>query len=162
METMKVLLRSSPKTTPFSLKMGRELEKVSLLKIMSIETSMDGSVSLNLKPMTFWQTIPARWAILLRRDIRWKRSLEELLSVDTIRKTFVNLCHGEEELFNSQDIPRLLETIFHDFVIEETYEACKRYKHPTINFKMLKKFVNIKIKGTIPEAFGGIPIDKGY
>lgn len=91
-----------------------------------------------------------------------EKLVEELLSVDTIRKVLINMTHGETDQFESRDIPRLLETIFHDFVIEETYEACKRYKLPTIDFKMLKKFVNIKIKATIPEAFGGIPLNKGY
>ena len=91
-----------------------------------------------------------------------EKFVEELLTADTIRKVYINLCHGEESLFAVQDIPRLLETVFHDFIIEEIYEAYKKYKHPTINFKMLKKFVNLRIKEMVPEVFGGVSLNKGY
>ena len=88
--------------------------------------------------------------------------VDKLLTGDTISKVLINICHGETGMFRSEDIPQLLETIWHDFIVEETYEMCKKFKNPTIDFKKLKAYVIASIKETIPEAFGGIPLDKGY
>ena len=88
--------------------------------------------------------------------------VEKLLSVDTINKVLINICHGETGMFRSQDIPQLLETIWHDFIVEETYQMCKKFKNPTINFKKLKAHVIAAIKETVPEAFGGISLNEGY
>lgn len=88
--------------------------------------------------------------------------VDKLLTCDTINKVYVNLCHGETDMFDSKLIPRLLETIWHDFIIEEMYRMCKQFKNPTIDFKKLKAHVIASIKATIPEAFGGVPLNKGY
>lgn len=50
-------------------------------------------------------------------------------------------------------IPRLLSTVFHDLVIEHTWDACKDHKFPTIDFKNLQRFCIMKIKEHLPDIF---------
>lgn len=88
--------------------------------------------------------------------------VDKLLTNDTISKVLIDICHGETNMFRSQDIPQLLETVWHHFIVEEMYEMCKKFRNPTINFKKLKAHVIASIKATIPNVFGGISPDKGY
>ena len=46
---------------------------------------------------------------------------------------------GFEESHRGKIIPRLLQTVFTDVVQEEIYEAVKRHKDPTIDFKKLRQ-----------------------
>jgi len=69
-----------------------------------------------------------------------------------IEKTYakiVNECDG----WKSQYIPRLLNTVFHDLINEEIWNAIKKMKYPTINFKTLQTLVTYKIKEVKKEIF---------
>lgn len=46
----------------------------------------------------------------------------------------------------SKLIPRLLETVFHELVREETYDIVKRYRGPTIDFRKLRAQVVYRTK----------------
>ena len=48
--------------------------------------------------------------------------------------------------FRSRDIPRLLNTIYHDLITEEAWNFTKEFKNPIINFKTLMFFTYAKIK----------------
>ena len=50
-------------------------------------------------------------------------------------------------------IPQLLGMVFYDLVKEETWEFMKAFKHPTINFKHLQHFCNVKVKEHKKELF---------
>ena len=48
--------------------------------------------------------------------------------------------------WNNRYINRLIETSFHDLVVEELWTIIKDLKQPTVNFKTLRYFVIIKVK----------------
>jgi hypothetical protein len=50
-------------------------------------------------------------------------------------------------------IPRLLGTCFHDIVVEETWNACKKWKNPTINFGKLQRHVIHMVKKHAKDLF---------
>ena len=43
-------------------------------------------------------------------------------------------------------IPRLLETVFHDMVSEDIWAMVKRFKSPTVDFRVLRKLSNDRVK----------------
>lgn len=49
--------------------------------------------------------------------------------------------------------PRLLSTVYHCLLTEELADAVKKWKNPTIDFKLLQKRVNIKVKELCPDLF---------
>lgn len=55
--------------------------------------------------------------------------------------------------WSSKYIPRLLETVYHDMVVEETWDFIKKNKNVSINFGTLRHFVTKKIKEQLPEVF---------
>ena len=55
--------------------------------------------------------------------------------------------------FRSKDIPRLLHTVYHDFVIEEIWQIIKKQKNPVINFKTLQHFTFAKVKAEYSNLF---------
>lgn len=61
----------------------------------------------------------------------------------------INLQDG----FNSKKIPQLLNTIYYDFIKEESWNFIKEHKNPTINFKTLQHFVFCKIKSELKHLF---------
>jgi len=50
-------------------------------------------------------------------------------------------------------IPRLLQTVFHDLVREESWNFVKEYNNPTINFKKLQQYTVYWVKKHLPEVF---------
>lgn len=69
-----------------------------------------------------------------------------------IEKTYAKIV-TEREGWSSKYIPQLIETIFHDLVVEESYNIIKKLKNPTINYKTLRTLCIIKIKETKKELF---------
>lgn len=53
----------------------------------------------------------------------------------------------------SQMIPRLLETIYHDLVVEEIWDIVKKYKNPTIDFRRLRAHVVNRTKKHAEDLF---------
>lgn len=49
--------------------------------------------------------------------------------------------------------PRLLSTVFHAIITEETWNILSKFKNPTIDFKLLQKHVYAKVKAFAPEYF---------
>lgn len=50
-------------------------------------------------------------------------------------------------------IPRLLQTVFTDLVIEESYHFVKKHKNPTIDFKKLQQFTTLQVKKYAADLF---------
>lgn len=59
----------------------------------------------------------------------------------------------EENGWNTKLIPRLLNTVYHTFITEEIWDVLKKYKKPTINFRILQKLVFDKVKSLKSEIF---------
>jgi hypothetical protein len=49
--------------------------------------------------------------------------------------------------------PRLLSTVYHCILTEETWNFVKKFKNPVIDFKRLQKLTNAKTKEFAPEYF---------
>lgn len=77
---------------------------------------------------------------------------EQFLTVEMIRKIHANIS-SEQDGWRSQFIPRLLHTAFYDLVRENLWDAVKKHKNPTIDFKALQRFVSIRVKKVMPELF---------
>lgn len=60
---------------------------------------------------------------------------------------------NENQGWNARYIPQLLNTVFYDLVREDIWDAIKKMKMPTINFKTLNTLSIIKIKQLRPELF---------
>jgi hypothetical protein len=60
---------------------------------------------------------------------------------------------NETDSWSNKYISRLLNTIFHDLVTEETWDVLKKFKNPTIDFRLLQKLCNEKIKELKPKLF---------
>lgn len=69
--------------------------------------------------------------------------------VDKTYAKIVNECDG----WSSKYIPRLLNTVYHDLVTEEIWDAVKTLKNPTVNFKTLNTLAIMKVKELRPELF---------
>lgn len=70
-----------------------------------------------------------------------------------IEKTFQKILNDSDGNWNSKMIPRLLNTVYHDFVVEEIWQIVKNYKNPKIDFKTLKFHIDRKIKKTKSSLF---------
>ena len=77
---------------------------------------------------------------------------EEFITTALIEKTYAKI-KLDEGNFTSKQIPRLLETIYHDLVVEDIWQILKKHKFPTIDFKVLKRFSIVQIKALKPELF---------
>ena len=56
--------------------------------------------------------------------------------------------------FSSKNIAELLGTIYHDFVVEETWNIVKENKKPKIDFRLLNHFVVSKAKEYLSKEIG--------
>lgn len=99
------------------------------------------------------------WAKIVRQEFSEKkrkpkpeqeRGVEYAIAEEYITKAF---CEKELEKikdacggWNSKLIPRLLQTIWHEFVTEECWNFVKKYKQPPIDFNKLKRLVDDKVK----------------
>ena len=62
----------------------------------------------------------------------------------------INILCGRWE---SKCIPMLLNNIYHTFINEEMWNILKRYKNPTINFRVLKSKIDERIKEVKSDLF---------
>lgn len=77
-----------------------------------------------------------------------ERIVSRYLSKDVIDKVYANICNDVDG-WSSKYIPRLLSTVFYDFVRESSWDFVKGEKFPVIDYKVLKGFVEMKVKETL-------------
>ena len=77
--------------------------------------------------------------------------IKDFLSVDICEKVLANI--KNECGWSSKLIPRLLNTVFYDFVRECIWDFVKKHKDPKINFKMLRRFCFARTKEILIELF---------
>ena len=78
---------------------------------------------------------------------------DEFLTKHMVEKIVAKI-RVEQEAFNARDIPRLLQTAYHDLVTEELWAAVKKHKNPKIDFKTLNHCTIARVKTLLPELFG--------
>lgn len=91
-------------------------------------------------------------------NILGKNQIEEsivfnFLDANIVEKVYANIIATNECKWKSQFILQLLNTVYHDFVVEETWNFIKKHKNPVIDFKRLKSFCDMRIKQIKPELF---------
>lgn len=77
---------------------------------------------------------------------------DQYVSSHLVNKVYSKIVN-EMDGWNSRYIPRLLQTVFYDLVNEELWNAVKKLKNPTVNFKTLNVLTVLKIKELRPELF---------
>jgi hypothetical protein len=87
-----------------------------------------------------------------------KQLVEENIAEDYVTQALCTKTKAKIEIeygggWTSKYIPRLLETVFHDIVREDTWDIVKNNKNVTINFGTLRHFVYKKVKEQLPEVF---------
>lgn len=60
---------------------------------------------------------------------------------------------NDSDGWSSKHIPRLLNTVYYDLIQEESWNFIKEHRNPTINYKHLKHFSDIKVKESFPQVF---------
>ena len=77
---------------------------------------------------------------------------DEYITLHLAQKVYAKIAN-EMGGWNNKYIPRLLQTVFYDFVNEEIWSVVKNLKHPTINFKTLYSMAILRVKELLPEIF---------
>jgi hypothetical protein len=74
------------------------------------------------------------------------------LTNEVIEKVYANIV-SENNGWTSKFIPRLLNTVYYDFIRESSWDFIKENKNPTIDYKVLNRFVMQKVKKVKEELF---------
>ena len=67
----------------------------------------------------------------------------EYVTTALIEKTIAKISLDNDG-WNSKLIPQLIGRVYHDLVKEHSFDFCKKFKNPTVNFKILNKFYKLK------------------
>ncbi len=89
-------------------------------------------------------------------EIKGKKMIEEEIAIEFTTKAICEKVYSKiknDKGFVSSSIPRLLNTVFHDIIKEESWNFIKKHKNPIINFKTLQHFVFIQVKKQLPTLF---------
>ena len=81
-----------------------------------------------------------------------KQIVDKFVTDAMIDKVYAKIVN-EEGGWQTKFIPRLLNTVFYDFVKEEMWEVLKDFKQPTINFRSLNAYTIQKIKSYRKDLF---------
>lgn len=77
--------------------------------------------------------------------------VEKFLTDEIIDKVLANIKSSGG--WNSRYTPRLLQTVFYDFVRECTWGYVKEFKNPKVDFKTLNRFVQLRTKSHLSDLF---------
>lgn len=80
-----------------------------------------------------------------------KQIVDRYITEALVEKEFEKI--RNEYGWNSKLIPRLLNTVFHELVTEDTWNFIKEFKNPTINFKSLQAYTYNRVKIIKKELF---------
>lgn len=90
------------------------------------------------------------------KDISEQKPIEFQIVETFVTEAFVRKELAKIELvepWSSNLIPKLLNTIFHELIVEEMWNILKRFKNPKINFKDLNNLTISKIKELLSDKF---------
>lgn len=82
--------------------------------------------------------------------------IESLVTKAFVEKEFLKFKESlGDERFTAKLIPRLLETIYHEFINEESWHLIRKFrKNPVIDFNAVQRSVYEQIKNNLPMLFG--------
>jgi len=80
-----------------------------------------------------------------------EKIIDKFLTDDIIDKVYANL--SAEDGWQCKYIPRLLQTIWYDFIREHAWDMVKTFKSPTINYKKLNRLCMDRVKQHLTEVF---------
>jgi len=89
-------------------------------------------------------------------EINGKKMIEEEIAIEFVTEALVEKEYEKIRVtdgWRSQFIPRLLHTVYHNVVTEESWNFVKRFKNPTIDFARLQYFCYARTKEVKPELF---------
>lgn len=95
----------------------------------------------------------AMGAPVIESDFVEDRIVNKYVTKELVDKCHAKIVNEHSGEWSSRMIPQLLGMVFYDLVKEETWEFMKAFKHPTINFKHLQHFCNVKVKEHKKELF---------
>lgn len=79
--------------------------------------------------------------------------VEKFCTSNFIEKEYAKIMNDNPLLERKKVIPMLLSKVWYELINEEAWNFVKKYKHPTINFKVLNKMVIDKIKEVKVDLF---------
>lgn len=82
-----------------------------------------------------------------------EKIVREFCTEAFIEKEYAKLVNTQDGEFNSRDIPKLLGVIWHELIVEESWNIIKQFKNPTINYRLLNNLVIKKIKEVKRDIF---------
>lgn len=108
------------------------------------------------------------WAKIVRNEFKAKHSRTQITEVkekkqveqqivdkyvtkSLVEKEFAKI--KSESGWSSKMIPRLLNTVYHCLITEESWNFVKTFKNPTVDFRYLSVLTTQKIKEALPELF---------
>lgn len=109
------------------------------------------------------------WAKIVRNEFKDKHRKamgpQEIIEKESVERKIVDYYITEalvektyhkvkpENGWNSKLIPKLFSFVFHDLIVEESWNFIKKFKKPSIDFKQLELYTIRKIKEIKPELF---------
>lgn len=79
--------------------------------------------------------------------------VENFVTESFIEKEYAKIINDNPNIKRKKLIPMLLNIMFHELIEEESWNIIKKYKCPTINYKVLKDLVIKKIKSVKYDLF---------
>jgi hypothetical protein len=80
-----------------------------------------------------------------------KKIVDEFLTKADVEKVYADIC--SEGAWDARFIPRLLNTIYYEFINDYMFDIVKKYKNPVIVFKKIQHYVNTFIKKELQFLF---------
>lgn len=87
----------------------------------------------------------------LERELIEQKIVEKYITLAFVDKVYAKMTLNEG--WSSKRIPELLNTVYHELVVEESWNFVKEFKHPIVNFKTLNHFTITKVKELKKELF---------
>lgn len=75
-----------------------------------------------------------------------EKIVEKFCTSSFIEKEYAKLLNQLNGEWEQRNIPMLLGKVYNEFITEEMWNILKKFKNPTINFKILKCLVDDKVK----------------
>lgn len=82
-----------------------------------------------------------------------EKIIKEFCTEAFIEKEYAKLVNAQDGRFNSKDIPKLLGIIWHEFIVEESWNIVKHFRKPIIDYKLLNSLIVKKIKEVKSDVF---------
>lgn len=81
-----------------------------------------------------------------------EKIVSEFCTEAFIEKEYAKIVHANDG-FSGKNIPELLGRVWHEFIVEESWNIVSKHRNPTINYKILNNLVIKRIKEVERELF---------